>query len=298
MNITKMRYKLTFVILYICTTMIYGQQDPNYTFYRYNMNLINPAYAGANTGAELGLNVRSQWASVKGAPETQSLFFGTSVGKSVGLGVSVINDRTFIENQTWVALDFSYKLTINENTDVFFGVKTGVNSYSANTDGLISYGIQSDPSLTSLSSSFKPNIGAGVYVKGKRFFASLSTPKILTSDRLENSNGQAILNQEKIHIYASVGYDFQINKKLLFKPSVMVRHADASPLSFELTAAFAIAERIEIGPAYRLDEGISGFFIFKATKVLHLGYAYETALGNSISSANKGTHEILFKLNL
>ena len=34
------------------------------------------------------------------APETQSFFFSKPMGSKVGLGVSVVNDRTFIENQT------------------------------------------------------------------------------------------------------------------------------------------------------------------------------------------------------
>lgn len=292
-----MKYKFTILILLTFGLAAFAQQDPNYTFYRYNMNFINPAYAGADV-TELGLNVRSQWASIEGAPETQSAFFGTPVGRNVGLGLSIINDRTFIENQTWLALDFSYRLILNSNTDVFFGIKAGLNSYKANTDGLISYEIQADPSLTNLSSSFNPNIGAGVYVRHKDYYISISIPKILTSDRLENNNGEAILNRERIHFYISSGYDFALSDKLGFKPSAMFRMVENSPISLELTGALEIHKRFEIGTAYRFDESVGGFFIFKATKGIHLGYAYEAVLENTITYSNNGSHEIIMKLHL
>ncbi|SMG48173.1 type IX secretion system membrane protein PorP/SprF [Arenibacter troitsensis] len=52
------------------------------------------------------------------------------------------------------------------------------------------------------------------------------------------------------------------------------------------------------GTAYRFDESVGGFFIFKATKGIHLGYAYEAVLENTIAYSNNGSHEILMKLHL
>ena len=52
-----------------------AQQDPQYTQYMYNMNVVNPAYAGSRGTLSLGLLGRSQWNSVDGAPK--SLTFST-----------------------------------------------------------------------------------------------------------------------------------------------------------------------------------------------------------------------------
>ena len=77
-----------------------AQQDPNYTFYRYNMNIYNPAFVGSSEAAEFSLGIRSQWAGIEGAPESQSAIFGMPVGKNIGLGASILNDKTFSEQQT------------------------------------------------------------------------------------------------------------------------------------------------------------------------------------------------------
>jgi type IX secretion system PorP/SprF family membrane protein len=295
-----MKIKIIYFVLiaFLAIGALSAQQDPNFTFYRYNMNLINPAYAGSNEGTDIGVGIRSQWASVEGSPETQTVFFGTPVGKNLGLGISVINDRTFIENQTSITLDFSYQLQLNANTLLFLGVKAGLNSYKVNTDGLITYSIQADPSLMDVDGGFSPNVGAGAYLKGKSYFASLSVPKILTPNRLDNDNGIAKQGEDRIHIYASAGYDIPLNGNITFKPAILARYVDASPLSMDFTAAFMLGERFEPGVAYRLNEGFGGFFIFKASKRLHLGYAYEAATQSTINNISNGSHEILLKLNL
>ena len=288
----------------LCATVLMAsvtavaQQDPNYTFYRYNMNLVNPAYAGAHEGAELGINIRSQWAGVLGAPETQSAFFGTGVGKNLGLGVSIINDKTFIEKQTSIALDVSYHITLDFETNLYLGVKVGANSYNANTAGLTTFGIGSDPSLTNIDGGFSPNIGAGAYLKGHDYFVSLSVPKILTPDRLEQDSGTARLGTDKVHMYLAAGYDFRIGREVVFKPSAMARYVNGAPLSIDLTAAFSFNERFEIGAAYRLEEGIGGLIIFNASSKLDIGYAYESPINSPVANISNGTHEIYMKLKL
>lgn len=287
---------LMFLIL-LCFSEMRAQQDPNYTFYRFNMNLINPAYAGANETTDVGLNVRSQWAGVQGAPETQSVFFGTPIGKNVGLGVSVINDQTFVEDQTAVSLDFSYSLKLNEMNTLYLGLKGGFTSYDVNTDGLVTYGIQQDPTLMDINGRFNPNVGVGAYLKNEKYFVSLSLPKILTPDRLEESNGTARLGMDKVHYYLAGGYDFSLSESVVLKPSALLRYVNASPISLDLTTLLEFNNRIDFGAAYRLDESVSGIFIFK-TEWMNVGYAYEMALKSAVHNIDNGTHEIMLNLKL
>lgn len=305
--ITKYIKTLGSIILVFASVSIFAQQDPNYTLYRYSMNLVNPAYAGshngmegssAGTGSELGMNIRSQWAGVEGAPETQSLFFGTGVGKNVGLGVTVINDRTYIENQTFIGLDFSYRLQLSESTNLFFGIKAGANSYNVNTAGLTTYGVGADPSLMNLEGNFSPNIGAGAYLKGQSYFLAFSIPKFLTPARIEQEGGIAQLGRNRRHMYLSGGYDYQLVNDVVFKPSILVRYVDAAPLSIDFIGLFSFNERFDLGAGYRLNEGISALAVINASNWLDFGYAYEFATKNPISSVSMGSHELFIKLLL
>lgn len=286
------------LLVILITTELSAQQDPNYTLYVYNMNLINPAYAGANNSTDLGVNIRSQWSNVKGAPETQSLIFGTPVGNNLGVGLSVISDKTFIEKQTSIAADFSYHLKLSQNHDLYFGVKAGFNSYNANTDGLVTYGIQQDPNLMNLNGKLNPNFGAGLYFSHQNYFLTFSMPKILSNDRLEEENGTARAGSDKQHVYLGGGYHIPLNTNMVLKPSVLMRYVNASPLSVDITAMLEFSEYFNLGAAYRIDESASGLAIFKVTKALKIGYAYEISTQSEVRYMDNGTHEIMLKLNL
>lgn len=286
------------LLLFFVFGSVEAQQDPSYILYRYNMNLINPAYAGAEDKTQFGANLRSQWSGVAEAPETQSFFASTFMGKNIGLGVSIINDKTFIEKQTSVALDFSYKVQWDRYTNIYFGLKASGNSYNANLEGLMTFGIQSDPSLMDINGSFTPNIGAGIYFQNRKLSLSFSVPQILKPNRLEQNDGLARLGRNNIHMYFMGAYNFEINEKIAFKPSTMFRYVENSPVSVDLTLALKFNEIFEFGTAYRLNEGFAGFLIFELPSNLNIGYAYEASLNSTLATNNNGTHELFLRFSL
>ncbi|WP_111308289.1 PorP/SprF family type IX secretion system membrane protein [Confluentibacter sediminis] len=289
-------YRIVLLLVLVTVTKVEAQQDPNYTLYRYNMNLINPAYAGSEGTTNLGINIRSQWANVKGAPETQSFLFGTPIGKNVGLGLSIISDKTFIEKQTSLALDFSYHLKLNDVYDLYFGIKGSFNSYIANANGLVTYGVSQDPKLMNLDGRLNPNFGAGLYLKHKDYFLSFSIPKILNSDRLEEENGVATVDASKRHMYLAGGYNVKLSNDIVLKPSALLRYVEESPLSIDLTAILEFNGKIDLGAAYRINESVSGLVIFNLSRTMQIGYAYETSHESSVRSMDNGSHEIMINL--
>ena len=295
MNINKL---FLAVILGVAFNTAIAQQDPNYSFYRYNMNLYNPAYAGSGEGADLVLGLRSQWAGVEGAPESQSAIFGMPVGSKVGLGVSILNDKTFIETQTWLAVDFSYHIQLDDDNLLYFGLKASANSYDANTQGLLTYGVGQDGTLLDYESRFTPNVGAGVYLKNERYFVSLSAPKILSPERLQEREGNAYLGVDRMHAYLAGGYDFDLGNNMILQAMAMMRYVDASPLSYEATGIFDFGSRFKLGASYRYDESLGGLFLFEVGQGFNLGYAYETAIQNEVNNLDNGTHELFMRFAL
>ncbi len=61
-----------FTVIAICCIRSYAEQDVTYTPYNYNMNIINPTYAGAGENLEFTSSYRAQWAGLDEAPETWS----------------------------------------------------------------------------------------------------------------------------------------------------------------------------------------------------------------------------------
>ena len=114
--------KLYVIIVLLLALQLNAQQDPQYTQYMYNMNVINPAYAGSKENLSFGLLYRSQWAGLEGAPKTGTFFGHSPVGKNVGLGVSLISNKIGPVNETNAYADFSYTLPMGGEHKLALGL--------------------------------------------------------------------------------------------------------------------------------------------------------------------------------
>lgn len=281
----------------LITSGLFAQQDPDNVLYRYTMNTINPAFAGADGTTSFTFDFRSQWQGIDGAPRTQKFFASIPLNQRVGVGASVVNDQTFIEQQTAVFADFSYKLQLSSNLDLFLGLKAGGNFFSVNADGLQTFNAVVDPLLQN-QSKFNPNVGLGFLLKHENYFVSLSTPRLLSTSRLDEIDGVVTEATDELHLFLSSGYDFTIANEWLFKPSFLVRYVQGAPLSLDLTAAFEYNKIVEFGIAYRTDVAISGLALFNIADWITAGYAYDNSLRSELSGIDSGTHEVLIIFRL
>ena len=273
-----------------------AQQETAYSFYRQHMNLVNPAYAGMDSVTVATSTLRKQWTGIADAPETQAVSFGTSLGKKLGFGMTVISDKTFIEKQTYVSLDFSYKLKMSETADVYFGIKAGGNSYNVNTTGLETYNIQSDPALGSIN-TFNPNVGVGAVYKEGSMYVSLSIPRLLNTKRATNDAGYASVATDSPHIYLSGGYDIPLDGELstfVLKPSAMLRYVAGAPVSLDITTMLQIDKTFELGGMYRTDKAYAAMATVLISNRLLFGFAYEMSTQPTLAAA-RNTNEILLQ---
>ena len=128
----------------------------------YNMNVINPAYAGSSEGLGVGILYRSQWEGLDGAPETSTINIHTPIGNNVGLGMSIISDQIGPVKETNAYIDFSYTLNLAKENRLAFGLKAGVTSHDIGLVDLTLIDLN-DPFFANDISEMTPNIGAGMY---------------------------------------------------------------------------------------------------------------------------------------
>lgn len=282
------------VTLFFTTSILMAQQESVFTFYKSQMNLVNPAYVGINNETLWTSSIRNQWSGIEDAPETQTLSYSTSLGKNMGIGASVINDRTFIEKETFVGVDFSYKIQMNTTADLYLGIKAGGNFYDVNTTGLESYNIESDQALSSIN-TFNPNFGIGAVLKEDQWYVSLSIPRLFNTNKAKNQSGLAISATDRPHIYLSGGYDFDLDPTFVLKPSVMIRYVNGAPVSLDLTTMLQIDTNFEIGGMYRTDKAFAAMSTFRLSDRFVLGYAYEMSMQPTLASA-RNTNEIILQV--
>jgi len=79
-----MKRFLFFIGLVLIPLITFSQQESYYTLYRYNMNIINPAYAGALGKNVFAFTSRRQWSSMQDAPSTLAFSYSSARNNNVG----------------------------------------------------------------------------------------------------------------------------------------------------------------------------------------------------------------------
>ena len=286
--------KFYIIIVLLIATQVYGQQDPQYTQYMYNMNVINPAYAGSKENLSFGLLYRTQWTGIDGAPKTATFFGHSPVGEKVGLGLSIISDEVGPIKETNAYADFSYTLQLGGEHRLAFGVKAGATFHNIGLAG-IDLIDPNDPFFQNINTT-TPNIGAGFFYYTDNYYLAGSVPNILNSVHLD-ANGNK-LGSEEAHYFFTGGYVFQLSPNAKLKPSFLVKSAFSAPTSFDVNLNALFYEKFEIGASYRLDDSFSGLINFAITPSLRIGYAYDSVTSD-IKKYAPASHEfmLLFDLN-
>jgi type IX secretion system PorP/SprF family membrane protein len=275
-----------------------GQQDPHYTQYMYNMNVINPAYAGSKEALSFGLLYRKQWVDIEDSPTTGTFFVHSPVGKNVGLGLSVISDRIGPVEENNIYGDFSYTLNLGGEHRLAFGIKGGVTLHKIDfnrivptlpvvTDGVFA---DNDPS----SSTF--NVGAGVFYYTQKYYVAFSVPNMLKSKYLDYNGVD--YGSEVSHYFLTGGYVFDLSENVKFKPFAMIKSAFNAPTSLDVSTNFLFNDRFEVGATYRLEDSFGAMVNYAITPSLRVGYAYDHIVSD-LKVTTPSSHEfiLLFDLN-
>jgi type IX secretion system PorP/SprF family membrane protein len=192
---------------------------------------INPAIAGSKDFMALDLS-----AVIQGPDISQLLsgntriakkgprYFGAPVAKSftkIGVGTALFNDVTSTSRNLGVSVSASYHMPLNEKNLSFFSAGIAIKGIYNMMDSI--------PDISApQKNSFIPNIDAGIYFYGQKFFAGISATNILGS--MIDSADMAIYNIPVSRQYFLLaGYKFVLSRSLniVLEPSLIVNLDDS-----------------------------------------------------------------------
>ena len=284
---------IAFTLTFLLSNKAEEQQDPNFTLYNFNMNIINPAYAGTKDSPELNLVYRSQFLGIDDAPRTVSMAYSKNVGRNLGIGISLINDKVFILKQTDVAVDISYKIKLSEQTKLYFGLKAG--GGFTNIDLTRAYDGGDDPLFLENQDFFNPHVGAGIHVQNENFYITVSTPNFLKGKRYEKQGNAPTVAIDNSHFYLGTGVNLSLSENLMVTPMFMMRNVEGVPNSYDMGAAFDIHKKVIIGMNYRVKEMISSYTLLDVSDKLKFGVAYDVTMSDLYLVDQRGSIEFIFK---
>jgi len=297
-----MKKIILLVFFFLSILKATAQQDPHFTQYMTNMSAVNPAYATAAPAIlNLGSLYRYQWAGIKGAPKTLTLFAHTPINEKIEGGFSLISDDIGdgAKKETNFFADFAYILKLDEKQKLSFGLKAGCTSISTNFNGfqLNSGDISTDNAFAENVNETVPNIGVGAYYFADNYYLGISAPNLLSAEHITSREAINSFGPQEIHTYFTGGYVFDIDEAFKLKPAFMAIFVKGAPVSVDLTANVLYNEKFELGAAYRFDDSVSILMNVNVAPNLRIGYSYDYTISN-LSQFNSGSHEIVLLYNL
>jgi type IX secretion system PorP/SprF family membrane protein len=291
-----MRKWIVFVLLFaLLITKAYGQAEPIFTQYMFNMQIINPAYAGMWEKIGFSTLVRKQWAGINRSPLTEVFSFHTPTkNEKVGLGLNVTNDRYGLENKLGVFGDYAYEVSITPQTRLRLGLKYGFLNYKNPLTQYVLYPDgQFDPAFgEDVDLKFLPNFGVGGFLYEENFYIGLSIPKLLKNDLRANINNYNVEAQIQT-VYLNAGYIFRFIQYnfLVFKPSMMITYNRGLPIQYDLGLNWMLREKLWLGVMARSGNAVSFISHWIMDNNLRLGFAMDITY-NELFPYQYGTYEI------
>lgn len=258
------------------------------TQYQFNGLAINPAFSASDEEAKLTLLSRHQWVGFEGAPQTQTLSgYMPLANQKTSLGFTLVHDKLGVESEQALFLSLAQRVQVSEKGYFAAGFSGGIGYYLGNYGDLA---VQ-DPVFTN-QSSWRGNLGLGLYYFNERFDVGLSTPYLVKFD-VGQSNSTTSIKPLRSDYFLTASYRFAVNDFIKLKPATLIKYTPGVPLQFDVNMNAYFEEKgLWLGLGYRSQTAVMAMFQVKLNDRMQLGYSHDFMTKLDVSH-KIGTHELM-----
>jgi len=227
---------------------VFAQQEPQFNQYVFNNLIINPAYAGTKGQKSFNATFAKQWLDFKGSPATQTLSYETPVWERTGLGLHIINDKIGAQTQQALFGSYSHRLPINNQLTLSLGLAFGFSNYTLDGSKIIIQN-ENDPAIPKTSvNKLQFDSKTGFFLFSEKFYTGFSVSSLLAD--VFDTDDMEVPAQVR-HYYLTMGYLFELNDKIKFKPSILLKEDFKATTNVDLTALFLFNDIVWLGGSLR-----------------------------------------------
>jgi type IX secretion system PorP/SprF family membrane protein len=276
-----------------------AQQIPISENYFTDKYSLAPSYAGNFNSKFLFMDYRSDWTGIDGGPKTLRVSYNDVFPfmTNAGYGGKIIYDKAGIFNQLYIMGSYSYKVKVNNDHHIMFGLSAGI--YQNRLDLLTYYNDPKyaiDPSLISqdINSNLKfmSDFSAVWIFKGAE--AGFMFSNITFGDASYKNVNLKYNPLANFQIHAT--YLYNINKDWDVSPLIIVRGGKYIKSQFELATQVMYLKKFWGSLVFR-DPSIFGFGMgLNIGKGLKIGYNFNMATNVALGAFNN--HEVSIGINI
>ncbi len=281
----KLRTALILLIPFLSTVWAEAQQLPLFEQYRNMGFVLNPAMSGSQKNESVGMFYRYQWTSMPGAPQTGYLTYDTNRfmdDYNMALSGYVMHDRTGPTMSNGVAVNYAYHIEIpsfgGESHYVAFGAQASLFQHRLDGEQLIVNDLDDELVVGDRSSSFLPELGAGIFYYNEYMGFGFSVPQILGLTSNFTLDDEVSPIKRERHIYGNmygkipVGYE----ESSYIMPQIWAKYSIHSPLHLNINLKMIFDEKFVIGFGYSTSNMLTGEFGMNLNQRYKFGYSYST----------------------
>lgn len=277
----------------------WSQQTTQYTNFMYNSFAINPAVAGLQECLVAKMGYRTQWVGFESQPQTISINANQRLkkisnerGALHGIGIEIEADRTGPSTRSNIHVAYAIHLPLNRKTRISAGLAIGLQQYRFDA-ALISVPDPNDPIVNKSASEIVfPDIKAGLWMYGKRWFVGLSA-KQLTNATLNDIGNDTQLQP---HFDLMAGRIFESNDKISFIPAALLKFTANSKPAFDANVWVDYDDVVAVGLGFRSEDAVSGMLKFNFLEYFSLAYAYDFTY-SKMRYGSSNTHEVIIGIS-
>lgn len=266
-----------------------AQQLGIYTNYLLNEFYYNPAVAGSRDVYLANVNYRNQWTGFNEAPRSyMASFYGSWRNRrKVGLGASVVGDRSGLTQRTGAYLTYAYHFAFTEKLRLGLGVNAGYLQYRVRLYDVRVVDNGDDMLTGNVLNANAPDVNAGFYLYHDNFWLGASGFQLL-NNKLKFPNSASRLVP---HYYAMGGVNIKLGKKNVVQPSFLFRYNAPVPFQVDASLRWLYDKKFWLGFTYRTDDAYCVMVGFNYKDHFNIGYSYDYTFGG-LQKYSSGSHEI------
>jgi type IX secretion system PorP/SprF family membrane protein len=326
-----MKFFYTIIIMVLFSAEVKAQAKPSYTQYLLNNFILNPAIAGIENYTDAKISFRNQWTGIPGAPVTSYVTIQGPIGKADtrissptsfemqgenprgkdywaqytappahhGVGLTIMNDKAGYINRWSIYGSYAYHQPLTTRTTLSAGINLGMSSVNLERS-MINFGNldPNDPAIGYASnelSKIKPELGAGLWLYSKHYFAGVSVLNIIPGKNSFVKNDR-YGDYYTPNYFLTAGYRFNLNDEFNLLPSVMYQYWKPQLSGGHVNVKLQYKDLLWSGASYRFSDYISGYAAFLGLNIsntINATYSYEVSTTSRLKNYTGNTHELM-----
>lgn len=293
----------------IAASVVFGQQDYQWTQFMFGKVAINPGSAAHKNAYCATGHFRQQWIGFDGAPQQMQLALEAPlpirfIPGSHGAGLTVFQDQLGQTKFQVAKLAYAYRRNLFGPGELGIGIDGSFVSASIGNNWLATDDYTTDTSIPNDGSSDNTfNMGFGLYYHvPEGLYVGISTTHLLPGNISADGGTSAtsITSQFNYsirrHYWVIGGYEYKINQEFTLLPNILLK-SDFASTQVDVNAMVLYNNFLWGGVSYRIQDAAAVLvgidFTTVAVKGLKLGLSYDITTSQLRNHSSGGAEVML-----